>query len=390
MPVKNSEDATATAQVTAWNHWVPQWYLRRWSTDGNTIQVYETLVPHVRYPVWEARAIRSQAAANHLYTSSRDAEKPDAFETYLKNEIEEPALDALDKAARGAPLSTEEHDRITRYAVALDQRTPPAYFEQLQRWNKDMPRIIRSTLDHGVAELERRARSGVKTPEPPPQKERFPVTVKIRRAKESGMAEVGLSLTLGRELWIWSMRHALEHTAPKIIANGGIKWSVSEPRAGRMWFTSDHPLLRVNYHGDGKYDFGGGWGFKGSEIALPISPSALLYAKVGEPFPSRFQMDRGPALTLQWLLARRAYHAIYSTEPSLLVEHLRPRLVDREQFENHRDQLREWHDNNMKAEQEDGTNVDDIIAQEPPNPARPTLGDDVLLIPVHSAERPSA
>lgn len=370
MPVKNSEERLQQAQVTAWNHWVPQWYLRRWSRDGHTLQTYETLVPHERYPTWELRSIRSLAAAEHLYTSTRNEREPDAFEKYLKSEIEEPALDAIEKASRGAKLSTEEHDRLTRYAVALDQRTPSAYFEHLERWNREMPALIKSTLDYSVRELERMAKVGEKPPAPRPESERFPSTVKIRRAKESGRAEVGLTVTLGRELWLWSMQHALKETAPKVIAAGGIRWSTIEPRADVLWFTSDHPLLRVNYYGDGKYDFGGGWGFRGSEIALPLSPNALLYAKIGEPFPSRFQMDRGPVLTLQWLLARRAYHAIYHIEPWRRIEHLRPRHVDHVAYTDRQEQLRRWHENNIDAERSEGANVDDIIAQEPPRPQR--------------------
>lgn len=350
------------AKPTTWNHWVPQWYLWRWSSDGNAVQTYETLVPHPRYPTWERRSVRSIAAAENLYTSSRNTGEPDAFEKYLKTEIEEPALEAIDKAARGVSLSGREHDRLTRYAVALDQRTPSAYFEHLTRWNRDMPALIRSTLDKSVRELERMAKAGEKLPEPAPEADRFPARVRVRRANGAGRAEVGLSVTLGRELWLWAMKHAVEHTAPKVIAAGGIRWSTIEPRSGTLWFTSDHPLLRVNYYGDGKYDFGGGWGFKGSELALPLSPTALLYAKVGEPFPQHFCMERGAALTLQWLLARRAYHAVYHIEAWSRIESLRPRHVDRAAYADRKDQLLRWHENNLDAERSDGINVDSLIA----------------------------
>src|SRR4051812_5062560 len=124
---------TAPRQVTVANHWVPQWYLRRWSRDGNAIATYEVLVPHEKYRMWEQRSIRSQAVADHLYTTTTNSEAPDVFERFLKDEVEEPAIAALEKAEHADSLTIEEHDRITRYAVALDQRTPASYLDHLKR-----------------------------------------------------------------------------------------------------------------------------------------------------------------------------------------------------------------------------------------------------------------
>jgi predicted esterase len=40
-----------------------------------------------------------------------------------------------------------EHDRITRYAAALDQRMPASHFEHLEKWHRDGPAFMKTTLE---------------------------------------------------------------------------------------------------------------------------------------------------------------------------------------------------------------------------------------------------
>jgi hypothetical protein len=114
-------------------------------------------------------------------------------------------------------------------------------------------------------------------------------------------------------------------------------------------------LLRVNYYEPGRFDFGGGWGFSGSEIALPLSPTALLYAKIRHRNPFRFTFPPDAALTVQYLLARRAFHAIYSTQPMRIVESLRRRSVDDAQYRMYRQAFDEWHERQLEAEADSAT-----------------------------------
>ena len=43
--------------ITHRNHYVPQFYLKNWSNDGNKLWVYSLLVPHVKVPYWKEKSI---------------------------------------------------------------------------------------------------------------------------------------------------------------------------------------------------------------------------------------------------------------------------------------------------------------------------------------------
>lgn len=51
----------STNQITHNNHYVPQFYLKNWSQDGNSIFVYNLLVSDSRIPYWGRKKIKSTA-----------------------------------------------------------------------------------------------------------------------------------------------------------------------------------------------------------------------------------------------------------------------------------------------------------------------------------------
>jgi imidazolonepropionase-like amidohydrolase len=55
-----------------------------------------------------------------------------------------------------------------------------------------------------------------------------------------------------------------------------------KPYPGFAWFTTDDPVLKLNFNSWDAYDFGGGWGSSGSEILVPLSPLHLTYDLIGD------------------------------------------------------------------------------------------------------------
>ena len=68
-------------QVTHDNHYVPQFYLKNWSMDGKTVQVYSVLVSNKAVPLWEEKSISRIASLNDLYTRVEGEMPIDDFET---------------------------------------------------------------------------------------------------------------------------------------------------------------------------------------------------------------------------------------------------------------------------------------------------------------------
>jgi hypothetical protein len=122
------------------------------------------------------------------------------------------------------------------------------------------------------------------------------------------------------------------------------------PARGLAWITSDHPLLRLAYTSDNDYHFGGGWGRRGCDILLPVTPDVLLFAQVGHHHGRRFTMSKDQTVRIVRLLTERAAREIYATEPVEQIARVRPRKVDAEMYASEQRAWREWHQDQSAAE----------------------------------------
>lgn len=119
------------------------------------------------------------------------------------------------------------------------------------------------------------------------------------------------------------------------------------------WFTTDDPVVRLNYYGDGRYDFKGGWGNPGTEIFLPLDPRHLLYTKVGERPPRRgWVVPRAEAEMIRRFIAEHAHRFIFAASPDAEVPKLRPRIVDLALLRDEDEQWRRWQGDQTNAERE--------------------------------------
>jgi hypothetical protein len=94
------------AQLKHDNHFVPQFYLKQWSKDGNLIYSYRILVSDKRVPEWRLRSIRGVAFHPDLYTTISNGQEIDKFEQWIETEFETPAQEALHKVIRNKVLTT--------------------------------------------------------------------------------------------------------------------------------------------------------------------------------------------------------------------------------------------------------------------------------------------
>jgi hypothetical protein len=120
------------------------------------------------------------------------------------------------------------------------------------------------------------------------------------------------------------------------------------------WFTSDNPVIRLNYHAPDKYDFKGGWGSPSSELLLPLSPCHLLYTQIGKKrLPERGTVvPLSQAQMIRRLIAENAYRMIFAAHQDTEVPKLRPRTEDANLYQRDREQWKKWHEEQGAAEQE--------------------------------------
>lgn len=330
------------SQITVQNHFVPQAYLRNWSLDEKRVWVHSLLVPHSNFPEWQERHIRSLGAHEHLYTSIRDGEESDAFEKWIKSEVEDPASEALRKVAADRPLSRTELHSLVRYAAALDKRTPTSFVEQKQRWESWFPEVMGRTLSKiptRLARVKKKKSGSSPTPLSDAAPLPFPLPMKVLVGDtpgDNGLIEVRVEVSSGREMWLHSLHHTLTTSYKALLAHN---WSIFRPHPGHEWFTSDHPVVRLAYNGPDDYHFDGGWGRRGAEFMLPLTPNHLLYTKIGYSFPPDGQVNAELTLWTQRFIAERATRAIYARQPIRRVSWFRKRNVDADLY---KEEQRVW------------------------------------------------
>jgi hypothetical protein len=341
-------------QITHNNHFVPQAYLKHWSKDGDNIWCYRILVSHAKVPYWELQPIRGVAYRRDLYTSLVGGQEVDEFERWLETEFETPAQEAIERAVHGDALTSVDWERLVRYWAAQDLRTPLSYIESVARWNDHLPKMLQRVLDQAVLRLEEAKRTGQKFSTKPvaeklPFADSMKVTIDPHAKPETQQGEIRLEVTAGRRLWLDSQRHLLTNTANVLLSHS---WSIAEAAPGAEWFTSDHPVARVNYYGRGNYDLKGGWGRKGGNLLMPLSSKHLLFTQIGEKRPSRFVLPERQTLEIRQFIAERAYRMIFAHREMPELERLRPRSVDPEMYQEEQDAWKNWHSEQSGAEKD--------------------------------------
>jgi hypothetical protein len=332
-------------QIKHENHFIPQLYLKNWGDGKKRVWSYRLLVPNKKFPNWQHSSISGIAFQRDLYTVISNGQEDDSFERWIEAEFETPVAESLLKVSKDKKLDNIDWTRLALFLAAQDVRTPTSYFESIERWNKELPALLENTLQKTIERFEETFREGKSLPASSPTENYglFKDTLEVSAIKsdsDSNNSEIRANVTVGRKLWIESQRFLLTKTSKALLKH---KWSIVEPANGMSWFTSDHPVLRLNYYGEGKYDLKGGWGRKGGNLIMPLSPKHLLYTQIGAEASDRLTFSPEKTYEIQKFLAERAFRYIFTQKQMPGVLRLRHRYVNLEEFENEEQQWSKWH-----------------------------------------------
>jgi hypothetical protein len=303
----------------------------------------------MKVPLWNEKSIRGIAYHAHLYTRLAVGGAIDEVEQWFDREYETPAAEVLRKVITESRLEPSDWRVLIRFLAAQDVRTPARLVEFLQRWYKSFPDFFQNTLQKSVEKLESmKARGEEFRTEPFPLADYFPlrVTTEIQPGHEFGTIKA--ETVVGRALWLFNIKHLLTKTADVLLQH---RWTIMTPPKGVEWFTSDDPVIRLNFHDSSKYDFGGGWGSKGTEIFTPIGPNHLLYTQVGSRPPRRgTQYSSEQAKIIRRCIAEHAHRFIFASKSDANVAGLRPRTVNADLLKDEDAQWSKWHEEQTEAE----------------------------------------
>lgn len=301
-------------------------------------------------PLWRERSIRGVGYHSHLYTRIREGAESDDFEQWLNAEFETPAEPVLAKAVSDSRLSKAEWTILVRFLAAQDVRTPARFAESIPEWHRVLPGILNDSLQEAVEKVKAAKVKGQAIEAKQAEfSEYLPIGLKREILPELQEMKITAQIVAGRSLWLYQMKRLLTHTLDRLLDQ---KWSILRAPEGISWFTSDNPVLKLNWQNQNRYDFKGGWGSQGTEIILPLDSKHLLYSKVGHPRPKRGSLiDKQRADMLRRLIAEHAYRYIFSESTISDVTLLRGRTVDLGRLRYESEQWYKWNQTQTIAEQ---------------------------------------
>lgn len=242
---------------------------------------------------------------------------------------------------------------LIRFLAAQDVRTPARLVERLKHWNETLPSLINGVTAGAVRKLEAAQRTGrtIPTVAPPEGAELFPVRTIIEANADNSGGRLRVEATIGRSLWLWSLKHLLSTTLNTLNNH---HWTILRSPPGIEWLTSDNPVIRLNRLGEDDYNFRGGWGRPGTIICMPLSPTHLMYTQVGHKplLPVGTVVPLELAAKFQWWTIEHAHRYVFARTADRQVAMWRPRTVNKEAFNAEAEQWKNWGDDQSKAERE--------------------------------------
>jgi len=328
------------------NHFVSQSYLRNWCDSENYLWCYRTLVSHDNINMWKKSPPKAVAYHLHLYSQLKDQELDDEVEQWFDKEFETPVQSALNRAISDLHLSSDDWNKLIKFVALHDVRTPARLHEHLERAQIIFSQTLKKLQKNLPKRLleQRQEYSN-------PTKHKNHLPLKITTTYEEGSEPtmiVNIESYTGRSSWLFSLKHILNNTINILNKH---KWTIIRPYNGMKWFTSDNPVVRLNFISQNQYDLKGGWGVKRGNIIFPLDSEHLLFTEIGCKPPikgTRFNKEK--TLFIRKIIAENSYRMIFSNEPDPEIEKYAPRIVDHKLFRQEQEMWGKWHEKNILME----------------------------------------
>ena len=331
------------------NHYVPRLYLKHFADESGYLYRYKTLIPKSNVRKWKRVNIGGVGYHLHLYTRVLADGQTDEIEQWLNRDFETPAEESIGKAVTGDRLTKEDYRLLTRFVAAQIVRTPAFLIENLPRWRELAEREVKQVskrIEDRIAQSRYTSESFEE--EPSPDTEYYPFRISSENSPDGKSVFLKAETVVGRGTWIFAMRHLLINTVHRLSEH---KWTILSAEDDLPWFTTDDPVVRLNFRNASDYDFKGAWGVPKTNIFLPLSPSHLLFTQVGErSFQRNEILPRHMAITIRKMIAEHAHRYIFSPAPDNTIPQFRPQIVDADAMKNEQEQWRIWHEEQSAAE----------------------------------------
>lgn len=328
------------------NHYVPELYLNNWAVNGK-ISVYNNLVSHKNVPLFQSKSAGSICYMKHLYTNRIDKVDYDNFERWINNVVETPYKTTQDKIINGEKLRYDDYQNISRFVFAQYLRVPKYYATKFTAIGKNIESNLEKMLEETINKAEKRIKHQaplILTPTPKLIEE-IPLNISFEKISEENY--VKLETLFGRKMWLSTIQRMVEN---KLDVMRNYKWQIIEAMDGYEWYTSDNPVILLNYWSQEQYDFNGSWAKKHTNILMPISPRFLLFTEVGSRMP--FKNNVNIQKFFNKCIIENSFLQVYSTTPNKTIPQIQKRIVNADEYKRMENMLFDWHMNQSSGEDE--------------------------------------
>ena len=325
------------------NHYVPQMYLRQWTTDSHIME-YRLLVPHEGMHFWSYPGLSHVAVQRDLYVRIADNQENDDFEIDFNKLIETPATKPLLALCAGEKITPEEWTTLNDFFMAQYMRTPAYYFRTHEKYVEVTKKVLEETKPDFKAMQK-------KAIEPINNKENtlFPMDIKLSRGMpDSEHALMEIKTIVGKNLWLMTIRDSFSQRSSIRDFFRRLKWSIVICHQNYQWPTSDNPFIIVNPRGfnelhDGLCD-------QQNIFMIPISPSILLMSKSKGRFDWRINADEPQTKGIIRRIVNNAFLYVYAKQEDILIPALRPRTVDLAEYIRIQSMFNNWYSSYKEQE----------------------------------------
>lgn len=331
--------------ITRNNHYVPQFYLKYWSNNGNTVRSYNGIIKHKSRKGWHSTPIKSTACYQDYYTDEIDGIDDDKIEHFFEK-MENKAKPIFDRVKRNNHLNESEMHILVDYLIIQISRTPAFYEFSNDITASNFDPLFRKT----IARLS--TRDDFTKPSKPTHttgKDFLPLNLEVDKEAKTITAET----CIGRHIFLSSALSFTDGKIANLLRQSNWKIITSE----ESLFTSDNPVVFLRFdrvEGDWKTGLKAYSSYDLIAVYLPITPKHLLITFLGateERIKSIVGTDDFFEL-IQRCTVNNARRYIYSTCDDSRVLLWRPQTVCSETYEALEKERKSWHSSNLKLEKD--------------------------------------
>lgn len=341
-------------QVTHKNHYVPQFYLKNWSNNGNTIFTYETIVPNKNKKLWRSGSIKTSSCWSDFYTLHIDGIDDDSFEKELDRKYENPAKRVFDKVRLDISLTTEEQAILVEFLIIQMVRTPQWFLKSSKILRDSFESTFQNSVNKTISDFELGKLPKAKKEElkkyRPETKYVQPIKLTIDKEKSQLVA----TTYTGRLSFLSTIEQIVNGFIGRMLRS--YNWVILKAPDGLYFPTSDNPVVIAGFMSGKEPTFDCGLGANNVDIFLPLDPSHILFTETGKSkaWLKKLELNIELMKRLQQGILQNPSQYIYSKNPINNIEQIRPRIINKDLYEFIIFGRNNWHSTQSELENEYG------------------------------------